>query len=377
MRIIHVIDSAGVYGAEQVVLNLLTEQCIRGHESILASIAVLGEQPRPIEKECALRHVAWYRVAVGRGVNPFAPGQLARQIQNLNPDLVHTHGYKADVLMGLWRSRSTRPTTVSTVHGWTSVGSFSRNAMYERLQRAILPRLDAVVSVSGTLLRSGKLGKVQRAFVVPNGIPPLEGVELGDLDPELREFCMRAPTLVSVGRLSHEKDPATLVRAIQYCRLRGIGVQLLMLGDGYLRASLEDMVVGLRLQDVVRVAGYLSQPYRYFQHAVAYVLSSITEGMPITILEAMRAGVPIISTPVGDIPLAIGTTDYAWQFEPGNETMLAKAIEGLLINSRQAQREGLRLRQRWVHMFSSARMAEEYEAVYRWTLSRRSGLSTG
>lgn len=332
MKIVHFIDSAGVYGAEVVVLDLIEEQRLLGHDAVLASIVAPGDVPRAIEREARGRGLPVERMEVSPGLNPSSLARFSRFSASLRADVIHTHGYKANVLAACMPRRLRGGPVVATLHGWTSSGRFNRNAVYESLERALLHRLDAVVIVADRMRRQLK-GKYRKQVVlVPNGIPVEAKVsrQVEPLPAECIEFCLSGPTIISVGRLSPEKRQIDIVRAVGLLASRGLDVKLLLVGDGPLRQRLEAAVHSLGLWRQVLMPGYVPAAWRLFPYARAFVLSSETEGLPISILEAMRAGLPIVSTSVGDIPTALVDGQAGCLVKPGDVGGLAAGIMSVL-----------------------------------------------
>src|SRR5436309_14867144 len=173
MKVLHVIDSAGLYGAEMVVLSLMQEQLRSGMEPVLGSIGEKRIAEKAIEREAQNRGLSCVRFRMRNGPNLLGALRLLRSAKKLKVALIHSHGYKADILMAsIPRWRREMP-VVATLLGWTSTRPFIKLWLYEWLDRKSLRFLDAVAVVNETML--GRLPRKvrQRARVVPNGIAPL------------------------------------------------------------------------------------------------------------------------------------------------------------------------------------------------------------
>jgi glycosyltransferase involved in cell wall biosynthesis len=303
MRILHLIDSGGVYGAERVLLALMEGQRRLGATPILGSIGLLGERDKPIEIEARARSLDVAAIRLARGPLPTSSFALLRAARDLDARLVHTHGYKANVLLAAV-PRSWRPTPiVTTVHGWCAPRGWSRLRVYEAAERRLLPRLDACAFVARSTLQDPRvpLRRISRAVVVPNGFD-WRPADPPSRDDPLARFCATRPVVGSFGRLSQEKKLDAIVEAVARLRERGRPVRLALVGEGPERPLLESLVTSHGLRDHVLLPGYVPRVERYLACLDAYVLASTTEGMPMTILEAMFAGVPIVSTRVGAVP---------------------------------------------------------------------------
>src|SRR2546430_6671483 len=149
-----------------------------------------------------------------------------------------------------------------------------------------------------------------RRRVIENGIPPrdvrLAGLGAGGVAPlpgELVEFTARRPTLVAIGRLSPEKGFKLLLEAFARARAHsGDAHQLLIVGEGPEHQALADRIAALRLAGIVRLGGYVDGADRLLAAAAGFVMSSLTEGLPLVLLEAMQWRVPILAPAVGPIP---------------------------------------------------------------------------
>jgi glycosyltransferase involved in cell wall biosynthesis len=270
--ILHVVAPAQVGGLERVVQTLATGQRAAGHE---VHVAVVCEAPDADDGFVApLREsgVTVHQVCVRRRDYRRERAEITRLCQRLRPSVVHTHGYRPDVLDADAARRCGVP-AVSTVHGFTGGGL--RNRLYERVQR------------------------VESLHVVPNAFrdadPPLERSDA--------RMALNLPLdgLVAgwVGRISPEKGLDVLIEAME--QLPGLPLTLAVIGDGPHRPGLELRAERAGLRDI-RWYGVVPDAGRLFRAFDVFVLSSRTEGTPMVLFEAMAAKVPIIATRVGGVP---------------------------------------------------------------------------
>lgn len=276
------------------------------------------------------------------------------------PGLAHCHGYHAD-LVGGSAARAAGCPAVSTVHGFTGGGW--KNRLYEWLDVRALARFDAVIAVSAPLrkqlVRRGVA--VGRVHLLPNawapGGPPLTRaaarLELG-LPPD-------AIVAGWVGRLTAEKGPDLFVDAL--VRLPA-GVHGSVIGDGPMRAGLEERA---------RVAGAGSRLHWHGLRPAAarllpafdlLVLSSRTEGTPITLLEAMAAGVPVVTTAVGGIPDVV-TDEHALLVPSPNAAAVAAGVERCLADPVAAASRAAAARTRLDRAFGLEPWLDRHEQLYR------------
>jgi glycosyltransferase involved in cell wall biosynthesis len=236
---------------------------------------------------------------------------LLRQLREFAPDVLHSHGYKANVLVG-FVPRRFRAAMVTTLHGWTNSQAFNALWIYEHLDRLALRQIEQVVVVTRSMLDLPGVRKLKPTSkrVIENGIPSLQA-RLADLvannipalPAALTSLVQTRPTFVAIGRLSSEKGFDLLIEAFARARARARqDHQLIIVGEGPQRPALESKLSALELQDHVHLVGYLAGADRLLERAAGFVMSSLTEGMPLVLLEALQWEVPILATSVGAIP---------------------------------------------------------------------------
>lgn len=368
MRILHLIHSEGVYGAELILLYLAREQQRAGHEPFIGSMRDPGTPQTALEARAAAWGLRVVPIRIAPRPTPGVIRKLLRTISEHKPDVLHSHGYKADILLGPLPRRVRGP-MLATLHGWTGGHLFSRKRLYESLDRLALRRLDAVVVVTRSMLVLPALRRIKEARrrVVENGIPPLADrlLDAGStaLPATLVNFAMRSPTLVAIGRLSAEKGFTQLVQAFARARAEGGSHhQLLIVGEGPERARLTSRIDALGLRDVVLLAGYVEGADRLLSEAAGFVMSSFTEGMPLVLLEAMQWRVPILATAVGAIPEILDAGRYGRLVAPNDLGALTEGLNAMMSVDSDAQVEAAH------HLVSerltSERMSRGYLAAY-------------
>jgi glycosyltransferase involved in cell wall biosynthesis len=337
MRVLHLIDSGGVYGAERILLYLAREQQRRGHDPVIGSIGSPEVGPKELETIAKSSGLTVVPIRIASRPTPGVIRSLLRMVRDIAPDVLHSHGYKANILLG-FLPRRVRGPMLSTLHGWTSGETLDALWLYERLDRIALRMIDAVVVVAPTMLQLPALRRIahDRLRLIENGIPPLaERLQdlatrgVAALPPGLLSFLAQRPTVVAIGRLSREKGLGVLVEA--FARVRAERpCQLLIVGEGPERATLQRRVQQLNLVDTVRICGYLEGADRLLQHAAGFVMSSLTEGMPLVLLEALQWHVPILATRVGAIPELLDGVRGGDLVVPGDAVALAAGLTRML-----------------------------------------------
>ena len=368
LTILHVTAPAHVGGLERVVEALAVGQANAGHavhvvaaveqgedaERFLGPLAKHGVHPHPI----VLPGRAYHRERA-------AIGALCLTVA---PTVVHTHGYRADVIASGVARRLKIP-TVTTVHGFT--GGSLRNRLYEALQIRAFRRFDAVVAVSQPLARrlQGRGLSPERLRVVVNAASaPASMVDRATardrLGVERDQF-----TVGWLGRLSHEKGADVLVEALTHLPS---DVWVSFIGDGRERESLIALAKARGVADRIRWHGIVADA-RALLHAIdVFVLSSRTEGTPMTLLEAMGARVPIVATRVGGVPDVVGDAE-ALLVSPDDPSAIARAIQMVRDAPAATATRVAAARERLESTFSVEPWLRAYERLYREVARRPRG----
>src|SRR5205807_6509235 len=189
MRILHLIHSEGVYGAELILLYLAREQQQRGHEPLVGSIRDPRTEQTPFEALAQSWGLPVVGIRIASRPTPPVVRSLLRTVHEVAPDVLHSHGYKANILLGPLPRRLRGP-MIATLHGWTAARTFSALWLYERLDRLSLRRIDSVVVVARCMLQLAALRGVApaRQRVIENGIPPRD-VRLAASPPVGARLC--------------------------------------------------------------------------------------------------------------------------------------------------------------------------------------------
>ena len=243
----------------------------------------------------------------------------------------HGHDYKSN-LLGLILSRFWRMRLVTTVHGW--VHHTARTPLYYAIDRLCLPRYELVLCVSDDLRKASIRAGVspKRCVLVENGI---------DLDQYRRRLTVeqaKVPfgtppgrtVLGAVGRLSAEKGFDLLIRSAAHLLGRGADLELWIVGAGDERDPLARLAMELGVADRVRLFGFRSDTIDLYQAMDVFVLSSLREGLPNVLLEAMALEVPIVATRIAGVPRLVEDGENGLLVDPGDFLELSVAIERLL-----------------------------------------------
>jgi len=285
------------------------------------------------------------------------------------PDVVHTHGYRSDVVdAGV--ARSLGIPVVSTVHGFTGGGL--RNRIYEWVQERAFRDFDAVVAVSQPIVDRlvGRRVARNRIRLIANAFDGAAAVlerraARERLGLERDEF-----TVGWVGRLSAEKGADVLLEAIP---LLTEPLAVAIVGGGPDAASLRERAERLGIGDQLRWLGVVPGAGALVAAFDVFVLSSRTEGIPIVLLEAAAAEVPIVATSVGGVPSMFPDGEIV-QVPPDDPRAIAAAVDAVRADPEAAKRRARLARERVERDFAPRPWLERYEELYRSVAGRHGSI---
>jgi glycosyltransferase involved in cell wall biosynthesis len=363
MRILHLVESLERGGLERVVVNLALAQQAAGH-----SVAVV----------CLFREGALTPELRGAGIRVIcarksaaldwrAIRHLRREIAAAPIDVLHTHNPVANYY-GVVAVLGRRTRVVNTRHG---MGSASPKALRERLFRLSLSRTAAVAVVcaeAGRRFVEAGIVPARLLRVVPNGI----FVEQFAVATPAAKIAARAAlglpadayVIGTVGRLNWAKDHALLFDAFASFQRRSPRSRLVVIGDGSLRPRLEAHAASTGIADLVTFAGDRSDVPSLLAAFDVFVLTSITEGYSIALLEAAAAGLPSIVSDVGGNREIVEDGSSGLIVKERTAESFARAFDDVAASDGRRARMGRNAR-RWVEAFGTvAAMSASYASLY-------------
>lgn len=285
----------------------------------------------------------WVKVhALNAGRARAAAIPLLRLVWRLRPNVILSGAAEINFLALLLRPFFPPRTRVLVRQNGTVSALLAHGGLpgYTRLlYRLLYPRADRVIcqsrAMAGDLARETGVPS-ERIVVLPNPVD-LERILAARNAPSV--WSGPGPHLLAVGRLSREKGFDLLIEALASLRKRFPEADLILAGSGHEEQALKALCRSLKMEAVVRFAGHVDTPYRFFPGATLFVLPSRYEGMPNALLEAAAAGLPLVSTPAsgGVVDLLRGRPG-AWLATDVSADALAKALELALENLRPGDR---------------------------------------
>jgi glycosyltransferase involved in cell wall biosynthesis len=283
----------------------------------------------------------------------------------------HGHDYKSNAL-GLLLRRFWPMRLVTTLHGW--VKHTSRTTLYYRIDRFCLPRYERVVSVSPDLYDASRSAGVreERCVLIENGIDTDEYRRRSTAGEAKAKQNVPAGRLVvgAVGRLSEEKGFDLLIRSADRLLREGFDFEVWIVGTGDRRTALEKLIGELGLSDRVRLFGYRADTIDLYHAMDVFVLSSLREGLPNVVLEAMALEVPVLVTRVAGVPRLVREDVDGLLVEPGNESELSSGLRRMLADAELRATLAATARRTIEQRYSFRVRMDKMRAVYDDVLSR-------
>ncbi len=354
MRIVQAIETGGPGGAEQVLIRLCALLSTAGHDVRPLLLkdgwlrATLESQGFPVEV-----------LPLTKPLDPSFVRLLGRFLSKTRPHVFHSHEITF-ALYGRLASHAAQIAHVATAHGRNFSKGLKRRVLGTLLLRG--GRRFRLAAVSGVLaddLARDFHTDRRRLAVVPNGI---------EFPPEVAATSRRPGEplrLVAVGNLYPVKNHALLVEAVSVLRRTGIDVELDVLGRGEEEGRLRRKVADLGLEKVVRLRGFVSDVDAHLSHAHVLVSSSLSEAMPISFLEAMARGLPVVASRVGGVPEIVEHGAQGLLFGSGSVAEAAAAVARLAKDEPLRIGLGRRARARVRESYGAPRMVESYLGIYR------------
>ena len=319
MKIVHVVYSLEVGGAEVLVAQLCRAQRDNGHEVFICAYSRLGAIGEALASE---------------GVSIYVPGEAHpartmlryfRHFRRLRPDVVHCHNPAPTLQAALPARLAGAHRVLSTRHSLVEP-PYDRNAelKFSTIARLACDWVVGICDITCENLRNAPRAPRNRIVRVYNGVAPLHRLpyptELGP-DPAGKMF-----TLLFVGRLAPIKDLKTLIRGFAIALATLPFLRLWIVGDGPVRAELEALATELGVAAHIRFWGQRMDTAGFFSAADCFVMSSVSEGLPMSLLQAMSLGIPAITTDVGGMAEVLRLSQNGLLTVVGDPTAYGDAI---------------------------------------------------
>jgi glycosyltransferase involved in cell wall biosynthesis len=360
----------GMGGADSQLLSAAQELRFRGHEVLIVSLTPLG----PMGVEARGLGIPTESLEMRRGLpDPTALLRLVRFVRRWRPDVLHSHMVHANLMARVLRLVAPVPALVSTIHNIYEGGPL-RMAAY-RLTNSLVDHMTIVSEAAFDRFVTEGIIPKEILRVVPNGVdpdrfqnvPPGAGESVRRLLGLEREFVWLA-----VGRFEIAKDYPNMLRAFAKVREQQPWAVLLLVGRGSLQRETEMLARELGLDGRVRFLGVRSDVPEIMNAADGYVMSSAWEGMPMGLLEAAAAALPIVATDAGGNHEIVRHEESGFLVPPRDHEALGLAMLRLgRLPEPERRAMGRRGREHIRAHYGLERLAERWEALYLEVLVRK------
>ncbi len=364
IKVLHILRSLEVGGAEQVVVNYALFRSRDRYDVVVCCICGGGPLKSLLDTGGVRVHILQKQPGLDWRIVP----KLMRVIQTESPDIVHTHNFTASTWGRIAAKLCRVPVLVATEHN-----VLIHESPFHRFVRKWLSRYTGrIIGVSEKVVQSHIRGDrihAERYSTIYNGIDldcyAAHPTVAATADSLNRYFLPERGKVVGiVASLTSQKGHPYFLRAARRVLETVPTTTFLIVGDGPLRAELEGLSKELGLEGRVVFTGLRSDVPLLLAHMDLFVLSSLWEGMPMAVLEAMAAGKPVVATSVGGLDEVVleGSTGYL--VPPGDENALAAAITALLRDDKLREKMGSEGRHRVLQCFTTQLMVTKTEHIY-------------
>ena len=373
VRVLQFITPSGFYGAERWVLALANNI---DHSKLLCDLAVTDEGNGQ-----DLSVAEYYPEAAGQvhylpmnGRFDFrVVSHLVKTIRDREIDVIHTHGYKSDIL-GLLAARKSGIKCVSTPHGFSGDVGFKLDT-FIKMGAYCLRFFDKVAPLSEALIED------MTNFKVPdNKIRFIRnGVDVKEIDATITKLGVttsstnslpRSKTIGFIGQMIPRKGIPDLLKAFDQLYQKDNTLTLQLLGDGAARSMLESMASTLGSADAIEFLGFRSDRLELLAKFDLFVMTSSLEGVPRCMMEAMAVGVPVAAYDIPGVDQLIEQGNTGLMAPYGDVSSLVDHCSSLLYTPELAAKVSKMARDKIDIQYSAARMAKEYDVLFRELLGR-------
>jgi glycosyltransferase involved in cell wall biosynthesis len=370
LRIAFVVTRANPIGGVQIhIRDLAVSMAAQGH---VPTIITGGAGPLvDLLREAGVTVLVLPHLTVP--IRPLSDFRALREIRaalvEVRPEIIAVHSSKAGIL-GRIVARSLGIPAVLTAHGWNFTPGISAipAAAYRQIERLAGPLASRIITVSEfdrQLAIAAGIAGADRIVTVYNGIP--------DLPDALRADPSRTPPrLVMVARFGPQKDHRTLLRALG--GLRNSSWELDLVGDGPLMNQMESLAASLGIASRVRFLGQRMDVPEILANAQVSVLATNWEGFPLSILESMRAGLPVVATAVAGVAESVGDGVTGYLVPRGDVDTLRDRIKRLLDDPGLRSRQGAAGRSQYERRFTLETFVGRTVSVYEDILAESTSL---
>ncbi len=358
MKIVQVIGTLQIGGAENQVIQLLDG--IRGKKA--KKYLILFQEVPPVNSLKPKNDVDCITLRLERRGQLGLVNRLSKVFRSIHPDVVQSHMFHTNLYTVLAARIAGVPIAITTEHG----KNIWKNNIHHFLERHLISPFSSMrVCVSRDIrdirVKTRDVPDHKILVIPPCVSVPSQGVE----------YKKRSPVRIgAVGRMVSAKDYPTLLEAFSKVLKEGLPAELLFVGDGPERPRLEELADILGIRNQVRFLGFQTDVQSWLRKFDLIAFSSVREGIPVAMLEAMSAGVPVVATRAGGIPEAIRDGVEGLLVDCMQPSLLASALLKMGRDLELRSKIGAEGRKRVMSDFSTEVVCRKYLTLYRHLLGR-------
>lgn len=368
LKVLQFITPAGFYGAERWVLALANNL---NHDRVTCDLAVSEEGPN---QDLSLLEFYppevgnIYKISMRGRFDLRAVNRLAHLLRTEKIDVIHTHGYKSDII-GLLAARRAGVACVSTPHGFSGKVGW-KMGLFIKLGTFMLRFFDAVAPLSEELVRDMK------RFNVPDNKVRFirNGVDLKEIDSTMAELPTHTDTAVEksdgaftigfIGQMIPRKGLPDLLAVFDRLHRRRPGTRLKLVGDGSQREELETIAELLPSREAIEFLGFRNDRLALLKSFDIFAMTSSLEGIPRCMMEAMATGVPVAGYDIPGVDQLLREGETGFIAPHGDQDALLACFEAAMDDPNDAAMRAQKARALIDENYSAARMAKEYEELF-------------
>jgi glycosyltransferase involved in cell wall biosynthesis len=362
VRIFHLVPNMNFGGLQEIVRVLCLAQREAGHSVTIGCWTNVSDNAAA---EAQLQDAGVQVVYLRRGPKgQLVAGKkylflkLKQYLSQGKADVLHVHNPFEHYLYGALTARAVGSTkVVQSIHATVWLDGRRKWKLIFWIGAMCTDAIVSVCEEVESVIRSRFILPGRKFHVIENGI-------------DLERFLAVPPrsarndiVIGTVGRMSPEKNQSVLLAAFAKLRARHSNIRLRILGVGILEAELTEQRTKLGLEDLVEFCGASNDVPAYLSTLDLFVLPSASEAMPLSLLEAIASGLPVVATAVGNVPRMVEITESGWICPPGDVDALTAALESA-ITCDELRQKGERARQKVSEYYSVERMSSDYEQLY-------------
>lgn len=366
LNVLQFISSTGFYGAERWVLALTNNS---NPSEVRFDLAVTKEQADEklavVSKfqESPLTTGEAFEIPMSSRFDPGVINRLVKIIHDRKIDIIHTHGYKSDII-GVIAAKKAGVKCLVTPHGFENSTDIKLK-LFIWLGCKAMKYADMVAPLSNQIIKDVKKFGItnSRITYIQNGVD-LSEVDAVYLNPDISGNSGSKKRIGFVGQMISRKNIIDILNTFELIKSTDDNIELILLGDGDQREELETFSKNLSKSDSIKFLGFIDDRLEYLKTFDLFVMTSTLEGIPRCLMEAMAMGIPVAAYDIPGVDQLIEHKKTGLLAPLGNKTLLAEQWEQLLFDPVFSKEIAENARNFVISQYSAKRMANEYLELY-------------